>query len=65
MNHLLTTKDVMAYLNVPKSSIDYWVRTGEFSYYNYGKQRHFEKAEIDRWLRSKRKTNGKGALLEA
>lgn len=65
MAQLLTTKEVMTYLNVPKSSIDYWVRTGEFAYFDYGKQRHFDKMEIDRWLRTKRKVNGRERRLQA
>lgn len=55
---MMTTRDVMRYLNVPKSSIDYWARIGELPYYQYGKERHFNKNEIERWIKSKRR-NGK------
>ena len=65
MKSLMTTKELTNYLNVPKSSVDYWVRKGELAYYGFGKQRHFDKSEIDKWMRLKRRINGKGKPTQA
>lgn len=53
--HLMTIKEIAAYLNANERSIHNWMKTGELPYRRVGSDIRFDMAEVDEWTKRHRK----------
>jgi len=51
---LLTREDLMEYLKIKRSTLQKLMNRMDLPYFKLGRRVLFKKAEIDRWLESKR-----------